>query len=555
MRSSSNRPLRALVVAATVVPVALFIALPLALLFARSVSAGPGAYAEVLAPGARRALWNTLVVGSGSALIALLAGAPLAAALSRLRLRGARALGVILVLPLAAPPYVWAMAWIALAAPRAGWINRLAARPLVDVYGEAGIVWVMGLALYPLVLLPTRAALESADASLEEAARISGAGPLRAFLTGSLPVAWPAAAFGTLLAFLGAISAFGVPYLLGISTSHPVLVVTTRIYQAYSLGSEADKRSAIALSAVLLLIAAVASWIASRLAKTRAVQAGKGRRAAPLDAPRAELAASALAWLFAAVAVLLPAGATVLAALTRRFGDPPGPGNLTIAQFGTVLGRSGVELALLHSGVLALFSASAIVALGISLAWMKLRLSRRSAAVSWIAEAPYAIPGSVLAIALLLAFSQTVRVIFLGRLTLVFEVMGTLWVLGIAYVVKYLAFGVRGAEEAVKAIDPSLEEAARISGAGPGRAFVDVVLPLARPALIAAWILAFLPAATELTMSVLLAGPRSQVLGTVLFDLASYADPPSAAVLACVVLALVVAAQVALGRLASGARA
>lgn len=554
MRSSSNRPLRALVVAATVVPIAVFIALPLVLLFGRSL-ADPAAWVSALAPSGRRALWNTLVVGGGSALVALAAGAPLAAVLARLKTRGAKALGVILVLPLAAPPYVWAMAWIALASPRAGWVNRLAGRTLVDVFGLPGIVWVMGLALYPLVLLPTRAALESADASLEEAARISGAGPVRAFLTGSLPVAWPAAAFGTLLAFLGAISAFGVPYLLGVSTANPVLVVTTRIYQAFSLGGDADKHSAIALSALLLLVAAAASAIASRLAKTRALPSGKGRRAATLDAPRLALAATVAAWLFAAIAVLLPAGATVLAALTRRFGDPPGPRNLTLGQFSTVLGRHGVEAALFHSGVLALFSASAIVALGVSLAWMKLRLTRRAGPLSWLAEAPYAIPGSVLAIGLLLAFSQAVRLVLLDRVAIVFEPMGTIWILGIAYVVKYLAFGVRGAEEAVKAIDPALEEAARISGAGPGRAFVDVVLPLARPALIAAWILAFLPAATELTMSVLLAGPRSQVLGTVLFDLASYADPPSAAVLACVVLALVVAAQLALGRLASGARA
>ena len=142
------------------------------------------------------------------------------------------------------------------------------------------------------------------------------------------------------------------------------------------------------------------------------------------------------------------------------------------------------------------------------------------------------------------------RVILLDRATVTFEVMGTLWILGIAYSVKYLAFGARASDDAFRAIDPALEEAARISGAGPGRAFLDVALPLARPALIAAWILAFLPAATELTMSVLLVGPKTQVLGTVLFELASYADPPSAAVLACVVLVIAAGADILLRRVA-----
>ena len=86
-------------------------------------------------------------------------------------------------------------------------------------------------------------------------------------------------------------------------------------------------------------------------------------------------------------------------------------------------------------------------------------------------------------------------------MTLAVQLTGTLWVLGIAYVVKYLAFGVRAAETAVRGVDPSLEEAARISGATAGRAFRDVTIPIARPALIAAWILAFLPAATELTVN------------------------------------------------------
>lgn len=553
-----TKPSRSQVVVGALVgaPLLVFVAVPLALLLVRSVANGPEAYRAALAdPASRRALVNTFLSGGGAALLSFAIGAPLGAALARLRIGGGRVLDALLILPIAVPPYVWAFAWIALGAPRVGWLNQLAGTAWLDVFGLPGMIWVLGLSMYPLVLLPTRAALESADPALEEAARIAGAGPFRAFLVGAVPVALPAAVGGTLLAFLGAISAFGVPYLHGVATERPVLVATTRIYQAMALGSEHDVQAAIALCVVLLAIAALATWAASRAARPQPLAMGKGRRAALLDAPGLARAATIGGWTFAAIGVVLPAIAIVLSALTKKFGDPPGPGNLTVSQFSTVLASQETRRALLHSGWLALASATAIVVLGVGIAFLRPRergaggKMHPSAAFARLAEAPYAIPGSVLALALLLAFSQEIRLVLFDRVTIAFQAMGTLWILGIAYVVKYLAFGVRAAETALRSADPALEEAARISGAGAARAFWDVGLPIARPALTAAWILAFLPVATELTMSVLLAGPRTPVLGTVLFELSSYADPPAAAVLACVCLALVAAAQLGLARL------
>ena len=438
------------------------------------------------------------------------------------------------------------------------------ARPIADVFGLPGIIFVETLALYPLVLLPARAALQAVDPSLEEAARSCGAGPLRAFGIGSLPLALPAAISGALLAFLAALSSFGVPYLLGVAAAPPRLTATTRIYQSLSLGSACDERAAVALCVLLLVFAAAAFALSARLQRRAPAQGGgKGRRSAPLHAPRLAGPAALFAWTVASIAVLLPIAAIVLSAFTRRFGDPPGPGNLTLAQFLAVLGKAYVRAALWHSALVASFAASAVVLTGIAIAWVRRGLSARAgdgrgrraaarlaSALIRLAEAPYAVPGSVLALAFLLAFSQEVRFVFAHRVALVFALPGTLWLLCIACAAKYLAFGVRGADDALASIDPALEEAARICGAGPLRAFCGIALPLARPALVAGFILVFLPAATELTMSVLLAGPQTQVLGTVLFELASYADPPAAAVLACLVLALAACADLVLRRLA-----
>src|SRR4051812_26806293 len=149
--------------AAIVLPLLLaFAGLPLALVLWKAVAGGPGVFAEVLAGGpGRSAVRNSVSVAAGVAGVAVLLGGPLGAALARLDLRGGRALGTLLVLPLAVPSYVWAMAWIALAAPRSGWLNRAAAalgatHPPFDIFGLPGIVFVEGLSLFPLVLLPTR---------------------------------------------------------------------------------------------------------------------------------------------------------------------------------------------------------------------------------------------------------------------------------------------------------------------------------------------------------------------------------------------------------------
>jgi iron(III) transport system permease protein len=162
---------------------------------------------------------------------------------------------------------------------------------------------------------------------------------------------------------------------------------------------------------------------------------------------------------------------------------------------------------------------------------------------------PYAVPGTVLALALLLAFSRDLRFILLGRVAFVLALAHTPWLLLIAYAAKYLALGARNSAEALAQIDPSLAEAARVSGAGPLRAFVDAPLPLLRPALVVAFVLAFLACATEITMSVLLVPAGSEVLGTLLFELQSYADPAAAAVLACAFVALVVVGQAVLARM------
>jgi iron(III) transport system permease protein len=158
-----------------------------------------------------------------------------------------------------------------------------------------------------------------------------------------------------------------------------------------------------------------------------------------------------------------------------------------------------------------------------------------------LAAWPYAVPGTVLALGLLVAFSRDVRFIFLDRAAFVLALGNTVWMLLVAWTVKHLAFGVRNASEGLARIDGSLPESARVFGAPPGRAFFDATLPQLRAPLAAAFTLTFLTCVTELTLAVLLVPSGRDTLGTLLFELQSYADPASAAVIACAFVALVLA--------------
>jgi iron(III) transport system permease protein len=197
---------------------------------------------------------------------------------------------------------------------------------------------------------------------------------------------------------------------------------------------------------------------------------------------------------------------------------------------------------------LAAGTASVTVVTGTAIALLE-RHTRQVRWLSSLARLPYTVPGTVLALGLLLAWSQEIRLIVLERISFILSIADTVWLLLLAYAVKFLALPVGTNGAALSALDPSLDEAARISGASWARSVGRVALPLLGPTLLASWILVFLPAFTEVTMSVLLSGPRTRVVGAVLFELQTYGDPPGAAALAVIVSAIVVSLQLSAHRL------
>ncbi|NPC51419.1 iron ABC transporter permease, partial [Corallococcus exiguus] len=516
-------------------------------LLVRGVGAATGGLGSVLAAESG-ALVNTLGISLGATAWALCLGAPLAFLLFRtdLPLRGA--FTVLFTLPSAIPAFIWGMGWLSLASPRAGYLNRMLGADVFNLYGAAGIAFVEGLSGLPLVLLAGAAALRRVDPALEEAARVCGASPLRAVMNTTVPLVMPALLSGAVMVFLMAASSFGVPYLLGVSASPPTRVLTTRIYELVLLGSEEGLPRASVLASFLLLLTPLAlglTWVLGRSGRVR-LSAGKGVSPRVLALGAWRTAALAGVGLVGGILVVLPLAAILLTSLQRSFGAALTWDTLTLSHWSGVLWDARMLRATGHSVLLAAGAGLLVVALGLAGALLRRTFRRGGAAVEAMAVWPFAVPGTVLALALLVAFSRDWRLVVLERFAFVLALAHTPWLMLVGYVGKYLALGERNSSEALAQVDPSLAEAARVGGAGPVRAFVDATLPLLRPALTVAFVLAFLACATEITLSVLLVPAGSEVLGTLLFELQSYADPAAAAVLACAFVALVVAGQAVL---------
>ncbi|MDC0708643.1 ABC transporter permease subunit [Stigmatella sp. ncwal1] len=528
-------------------PVLFFAIGPVAVLLLRSLGT-PGSLALSTLAAESGALGNTLAISLGAAVFALGLGTPLSVLLFRTGLPFRSAFVALFTLPSAIPPFIWGMGWLSLASPRAGYLNRLLGESTFDLYGPGGIAFVMGLSGLPLVLLAGGAALQRVDPALEEAARLCGASPFRALLATTLPLALPSLLSGAVMVFLMTSSAFGVPYLLGVSASPPTRFLTTRIYELVLLGGEENLARAGGLAATLLLLTPLALWATWALGRTGRVRlsAGKGFSSRPLPLARSRLPLTVAVGTLCLVLVLLPLGAVLLTSVQRSFGAELTWESLTLMHWSGVLLEPRTLWATARSLLLATAAGLLVCALGLTSAVLRRHFRRLGAAVEALAVWPYAVPGTVLAIALLVSFSRDLRFILFDRIAFVLALSHTSWLLLIAYAAKHLALGARNSAEALAQVDSSLAEAARVSGAGPVRAFIDAPLPLLRPALAAAFLLTFLACATEITMSVLLVPAGSEVLGTLLFELQSYADPSAAAVLACAFVALVTLGQVLL---------
>jgi iron(III) transport system permease protein len=471
--------------------------------------------------------WNSVWFTVGTTLLAVPLGAALAFLVVRTDIPFRRTIFALAVLPLLVPGVVNTIGWIMVASPRTGLVNAILGTGTVDVFSPLGMVVVEAAQSLPLVFLLMAGAFATADATLEEAAAVSGARPLSVLRRVTLPLAGPAAAAAALVVAVRTLEAFEVPALLGLPDG--IWVLTSRIWRALErLPADYGEAGAYALG--LMVVIAVGVWLYWRLAPRGGGLTGGGRpRRLELGRWRRPLGAAALGSVL--VLVVMPLAMVLYTSLQPRFEAPTLDGltRLGLDAYNTVLDDPRSSDALLNSLLLAAGSATAATALTLVAAWLAVRSRVRGrGAIDFVLSLPLAIPGLVLGTALLFLYLRAPLPIY-----------GTLWILLIAYVTQALPYGMRFGAAALAQVGAELEEAAQMSGAGRWQRARRVLLPLVLPGLVAGWVYLAIAAMRDLAASVVLAGPGTRVVAVRIFEQYESGEMPEMAALAIVELGIV----------------
>jgi len=529
-RSGARRlRLEHVVMAGAILSLVILVVLPLLWLFYGSLRGEQGLsldhFAEVLSGRLYvNALLNSLILGAWTGLFSLLIGLVLAWAVSRTDVPGKKFIQATATLSYLLPPFLTAIAFTYLFSPNAGLINVLMRDVLglpfltFNIFSMTGLVIVTVMHTFPFVYLLASSALQSVDASYEEAAQILGASKLRTALSITGPLVAPAVLSGTLLAFVNAIALFGSQAIIGLPGR--IVTLPTRIYALFDYPPEYGLASALSLVFVVLTVAALylqRSFLAKRSYVTLG---GKGSRPQLMELGIFRWVVLGFAVIIFVIAILAPYATLIAVSFSKSWGLEFWK-NLTFANYKFILFEYNVtQRAILNSLFLATVAATLAVFLGVVMGWIDLRTripGRKF--LDYASLIPLGLPGIVVAVALIQFW-----------LAMPVALYGTLTILLLAYVGRYLPLGVRAANASLRQVDPSLEESAQILGASWTTTLREVTLPLIRPGLFAGWLLVFVPVIQELSASILLFSSSSITLAVAVYNLyeTGYIEPVAA---------------------------
>lgn len=495
-------------------------------------------------------LVNTLILALGAGIISVALGVPLAwaTACSDVPLR--RTVQALVAVAYITPPYLTAIAYIILLGPDAGYFNRAvqgltgATRGPFDIFSMGGVIFVIGMHVFPFTYFMTHNALRSVDASYEEAARLLGARRWGVLLRVNLPLVAPAITGGALLSAIDSMALFGPQAFLGLPAQ--ITFLSTRIYGV--IGSYPPRwAEASALSLTLLLLTACGLVLQRSYLERRShmTVGGRGLRLETIRLGQWKwpLVAFCLGVVF--FSALAPVGMLAVAAFSRSWINGFSAVNLTLTNFDQALFNNQIAVrGILNSFRLAAAAGLCAVVVGATVAYVDLRTQAKGRRLlDYLAILPLGLPGTVMAVGVLLAFIRPP-----------FAIYGTIWILLVAYVARFVPLATRSANATLRQIDPSLEEAARIAGASRLGALWHILLPLARPGLAVAFLLVFIPALSELSATILLYSGGTETIAVAIFRLNDLGQIEVVAALAVFTIAVTLLVSLPLNRLSNRSR-
>ncbi|HYZ63090.1 MAG TPA: iron ABC transporter permease, partial [Acetobacteraceae bacterium] len=461
-------------------------------------------------PNVHVALVNSMVACTGGTALAVLIGLAFAWIVVRTDTPLKGLIAAAGMLPLFVPPLVGGVAWAILGSPKTGLLNTFLGRAGLDwrinLYSMPGIIFVFGMYYAPYVYMFTSAALKNMDPSLEEAAEISGASSLRTILTVTFPLIAPAIVSGMLLSFVVMLGIYGIPAVLGSPANIPVL--TTYIYTLTNW-SPPLYGTAASVAIILMAVTGVLVLLQNKVLAGRSYTtvAGKAFRPRTLRLGPGRFLTLGLAVVYLFVVVLLPSLALIVAGFrkflfVRDLASLLDAKQYSLIHFERLFANPQTVAALVNTLKVGLITALAGGALAFAIGYTVTRTrvpGRRI--VDMIATVPVAIPGLVIGVAYLWAW-----------IGLPGGLYGTIWILALAFVARFIPDTVKALSTSLLQIHRELEEAAWVCGRSLTSTIATIVLPLARPGVVAAMTLLFILSTRELGSSLFLYSSGSMVM-------------------------------------------
>lgn len=466
---------------------------------------------------ARKAMWTTLWLSFVRAFLAVSVAVFLSWAITRTNLPGRRIFHNLIIFGFFMPLLPQIVAWSLLLSPRTGTLN-VWLRYLLGLEGPSGpfninsyegIIFLGVLGWSGFLYMFISPAFQAVDASLEEAAKMSGANSWQTVVRVSVPLLLPAilGAFG--LAFVRMVESFEIELFLG--TPAHIYVFTTQIYSYLTQEVSPNYPPAIALSTVLILLTLIIITVQTKLLGNRSYVtiSGKGLRREPADLGLWKWALFAVLVTYNVVYLVLPLGMLLMGSLQRTTAQFRMDGFTT--DHWKVLANAEVWVSVKNTLLVGFVAATACVLLVSLISYVVLRTKlpfrRTLDAFTWV---PYMVPSFILGLGFLWAV--------LKGLPMPFQLYGSLTLLMIAFVIRLMPLGARMMNGTMVQLSTELEESARMSGATWIQTFRRIVMPLLTPALAVGWLMCMVTIVRDLSTVILLYGPGSRMLSIVFYS-------------------------------------
>lgn len=489
-------------------------------------------------PDTYQALLNSVIIAAGVTLVSTTIGTFFAWLVARTDLPFKKIMKALFLVPFMLPSFIGALAWKVLLSSRAGYINKLLIamfgleKAPIDIMSLGGIIAIESMYLFPFVFLQVAGALERMDPTLEESARISGAGLGMITRRITLPLVMPSILAGALLVALYSLSHFGVPSILG--TEKGIYNIPTKIYERIyaSGGSFGAIRVGTILSMILVIAAALILKLQDVLLKKGQYQiiAGKSMRPMVLKLRGLKIPLLIISVIYIAITVILPTVTIFIVGGLKTYGLPFAAKSMTWDNYLKIFQWKMTRDAIWNSIYLSLGAAFVTMLAGTMISYVIVKMKVRGKfMLQFLGVLPFSLPGTVIALGVILTWS--------GRFGV--NLYNTPWIIFVAYIARYMAFSIKSNSASLSQVSDSLEEASRACGATHWQSLKDIVIPLIKPGMISAFFLIFLPALRELTTSVLLYGPTTRTIGVAIYALNEDGETVRAAALASVALLII----------------